>query len=310
MKLETRLYEEINLVARDVSLMYGKDVECGGFLIGSKKSICSTYIPPIEQQRITVSSANLSKFFRKAYMEAYLSGSELVGIWHSHGSIPTYHSEADYATLRNFLGQIQIIQKMLQNWKVKVVNEKEIEIYNNYKGYRLMFDTSVDSIVEKIDNIKENISDCFYSIIINKDSYSRDYFKALNNKKYDALVARLKDGELVIKKERIKLVRPKVSNYFRTRNGVRVSQFSSFKAFWAYVAPRLVKTESNKIVFDKLEINFKDCDVKSISSKIVAVKKMSNERLEEVLNEKDDVETESPLTQFIVYGDTENAAAA
>lgn len=148
-KITGEAYKKINLYSRIVSEITGKDIECGGILLNYNNKNDGV----IRDAYLDYQIAKHDKVWYLPYESSYRnyvqqSGMSWAGMWHSHGSYPSGHSDLDDKALQ----QLHKQNKTTKACKIKNYSE------NNHSKKISVYD------------------EVFYSpsIVINKDEYLND----------------------------------------------------------------------------------------------------------------------------------------
>lgn len=171
-RITKEAFEKIKKYARLTSKIMGQDMECSGLLIGSRNDDVARDAMLLEQD-VGVNSCN---YINNSVAEACKY--KVVGIWHSHGSHPVFHSYYDDGHLK----KIYILNSRKPPIKVndKVKEIKGIEI----DGKSLVIKISdwclriyspnprlLKALVTNVEKIKPEYFNFANSIVINKDTY-------------------------------------------------------------------------------------------------------------------------------------------
>jgi len=188
-KITEEAFKKMNLYASVVSEIVGSDKECVGTLMNYKDrhDNIARDIHLWKDQTVTSASGSFGDP-SDDYTEAKNRGMDLVGLWHSHGSIGVFHSHDD----NNVLSQMY---KYIKNRIITGEKEKSIECIVDGESVKLFEEGSNKEIRLKVNGNIENIKyverDYCYvlnSIVINKNSYSGGYVNPQLGCDYDAEV--------------------------------------------------------------------------------------------------------------------------
>ncbi|MBW2993102.1 Mov34/MPN/PAD-1 family protein [Candidatus Woesearchaeota archaeon] len=127
-------YEKAMLYAKIASRLAGGGMECYGYLVKPKESLDDIVTDVYFAHEQEASSGHVmveAEGIRRAVEEVYGGGYEIVGWWHSHGTIGTFHSGTD---VENF-------EKILHSVAPRTMFRNEIALYNyNEETQELEFD--------------------------------------------------------------------------------------------------------------------------------------------------------------------------
>lgn len=197
MNLSESAYSRICSTARAVSDIVGREVECMGYLLQKKgSSLITDFFFPRQDGMDTRSGT--SDFPPR---EMYEKGFYIAGMWHSHGSFHLFHSETDYAHIRNRLKAMEREYNSLDSW-LSFSSENAIAMYNaeTMQGFKLLLKQGMQ-IGKKSPEItvKEVFPNEFLSIVVN-DSVYRE------GKKYHVMQFSLNAGSLLKSEKEIKII--------------------------------------------------------------------------------------------------------
>jgi len=170
-KLSKRFYEEIIFTNKIVSEITGKNLECEGLIVSDGGYGRYSFLP---EQKIYSSKATtygLESLFEKIYKQ----NRRVVGIWHSHGDFPVFHSYDDKKHLEEHIKPL--IEKLENKYKDDFTINKGI-----LESWRACY---------KINGTVEDLENKITSLVINSkgDLYAEDKIKFVTDSriisKYD-----------------------------------------------------------------------------------------------------------------------------
>ncbi|RME55155.1 hypothetical protein D6777_01440 [Candidatus Woesearchaeota archaeon] len=91
-KISEKFMQEINFISKTVSEIVGQDVECYGLILSDGGNHGRRYyLPKQEVYNAKAIAFDLNESFR----DVYENNRRVIGVWHSHGSLPVFHSSYD-----------------------------------------------------------------------------------------------------------------------------------------------------------------------------------------------------------------------
>jgi len=170
-RITEEAFNKMNLYARLVSEIIGDDKECVGALLNNKNDNVVRDIYLWKDQKVT-STSGLPGEYVDRDMEAKKRDMKAIGLWHSHGKNPVFHSEDDKS----------VLEKMYKDIKNKVrtgESKRKIEYIVEDEVTRIFEEGSNKElrVKGKIDNIELVEHEEYYvlnSIVINRESYSKE----------------------------------------------------------------------------------------------------------------------------------------
>ncbi len=177
MRISEIAYKKISATALFISDIAAREVECMGYLLAKKGSSTVTdfFFP---QQEGLEARSGTSDF---PYTGFYEKGANIIGMWHSHGSFPLFHSGIDYMHIENKLRAIARENNLLDSWQAYSV-ENAINLFNSeiMQGFKIVLkqempaDKKVPEIkANEMIKVQEIFPKEFYSIVVNKDTYRK-----------------------------------------------------------------------------------------------------------------------------------------
>ncbi|MEK6864643.1 MAG: hypothetical protein AABX27_05075, partial [Nanoarchaeota archaeon] len=135
MRISEIAYKKISATALFISDIAAREVECMGYLLAKKGSSTVTdfFFP---QQEGLEARSGTSDF---PYTGFYEKGANIIGMWHSHGSFPLFHSGIDYMHIENKLRAIARENNLLDSWQAYSV-ENAINLFNSeiMQGFKIV----------------------------------------------------------------------------------------------------------------------------------------------------------------------------
>lgn len=186
-KITKEAFQKMNLYASIVSEVIGSDKECLGTLL-NYKGMNDNAVRDIHlwKGQIVTSSDGWPGDTMDDYLEAKNRGMKVIGLWHSHGLNHVFHSSYDEKVLNQMYGHIK-------NKVVTGEKDKNIECIVEGETIRLFEEGSNKEIrikgkIEDIRYIERDECRVLNSIVVNKNSYSREFTNPGLDRDYDAEV--------------------------------------------------------------------------------------------------------------------------
>jgi len=190
-KITREAFQKMNLYARLVSEIAGRDVECAGFLLNESDAYDDVVRDVYLSKGQTVTQANGNFDEEKdaeSFAEIKKKNKKVSGIWHSHGSIIVCHSQDDDRHLRKMyttksknnkitVGKTKTEPQIkMENEKIKIKSDNNIIQYeDNVLSIRTekgkILKINIEGKIKEIEEEQLKEEGFMYSIVINKKSY-------------------------------------------------------------------------------------------------------------------------------------------
>ncbi|MFH1332123.1 MAG: Mov34/MPN/PAD-1 family protein [archaeon] len=190
-KITREAFQKMNLYARLVSEIAGRDVECAGFLLNESDTYddIARDVYLSKGQTVAEAEGNFDEEQdAESFAELKKKNKKISGIWHSHGSIIACHSEDDDRHLRKIyitksknnkitVGKTKTEPEIKrENEKIKIRSDNNIIQYeDNVLSIRTekgrILKINIEGKIKEIEEEQLKEEGFVYSIVINKKSY-------------------------------------------------------------------------------------------------------------------------------------------
>ena len=188
-KITEEAFKKANTYASLVSEIIGEDKECVGTLMNyqDRKDNLARDIHLWKNQVVTSASGLFGEPLDDC-IESKKRGMETIGLWHSHGRIGVFHSSDDKSVLRQMYSYIK--NKIVTNEKEKgiecIVEGETVRLFEEGSNKELKL--KINGNIEDIKYIERDYCHVLNSIVINKNSYSKNTINPKSGYDYDAEV--------------------------------------------------------------------------------------------------------------------------